>query len=53
MVRDNGRLPQELPVLGVCGPLVQQAAGEELEKYLAISHAYAKTLRPKPTKKKS
>jgi TfoX/Sxy family transcriptional regulator of competence genes len=26
---------------------------KELQKYLAVSYAYAKTLKPKPTKKKS
>jgi TfoX/Sxy family transcriptional regulator of competence genes len=26
---------------------------KELEKYLAMSYAYAKTLKPKPTKKKA
>jgi hypothetical protein len=25
---------------------------KELQKYLALSYAYAKTLKPKPTKKK-
>jgi hypothetical protein len=29
------------------------AKPHELQKYFAISHAYAKTLRPKPTKKKN
>jgi TfoX/Sxy family transcriptional regulator of competence genes len=29
------------------------AKPQELQKYFAISHAYAKTLKPKPTKKKN